>query len=232
MIDVLIPTFATADKNRFTTVVTAVSLLKLNLVLPPGFELKFYIGLQGEGEDELREELAVLHAGYELVLPGNTGLANNLNALIEASDSPYIIQMDDDHLLTQALDISPHIAYMQEQDWCGWVRLMGVSGHRLYAAMHEDMWVVDWFSPELYITSNRPHIKKRAWHDTFGMYPVRASIGDEEEAFCHQCKDIGRAFTIKDGPTMGVSGFHVCVPVNFNENVWEHVGESWQSKGL
>lgn len=152
------------------------------------------------------------------------GLGANLNALLRRSaDYDLLLQMDDDHQLNQLLDLNEHARKLLEDESAGWIRLMGIGFHRYIADLNGHYWRVRWNSPELYIPSNRPHLKHRRYHEHYGMYPEGLTLGQTEEIFCHQCIDRGRR---SDGPA-------VLVPLNsMSETAWEHVGDSWQAKGF
>ena len=154
-------------------------------------------------------------------------LGANLNRLINyamAHDFDYFLQMDDDHILQEELSLEPHIYAMNEDSEIGWIRLWGVDDHRYTADLWHGYWRVKWESKELYITSNRPHIKRRDFHQYYGYYPEGLKLGATEEAFCHQTRDRGRENLI---------GMKVCVPLCFDDKKsWDHVGHSWQQRGL
>lgn len=154
-----------------------------------------------------------------------TGLGANLNQLLNAAVYPIIMQMDDDHWLNSDLDINRHVTKLLEAGPVAWIRLMGVGYHNYHAKLVGDYWHVDWDSPELYIPSNRPHLKHRRFHDFYGYYPEGLTLGETEEGFCHVCKDKAKV--------AGNEGNlpHVCVPVSLHEEIWMHVGDSWQMKG-
>lgn len=156
------------------------------------------------------------------------GLGANENAgLREAMyRSPVILQLQDDlHLLTH-LDLHPHVEKLMTDETCGYIRLWGVGGHRYTANLEGNYWRVMWNSEELYIPSDRPHIKHRRFHEFFGFYPEGLKTAHTEDAFCHQCKD--RA---------GENGkqLDVFVPqMADTEKSWEHAawGDRWRDKGL
>jgi len=152
-------------------------------------------------------------------------LGANLNRLIQAATKAgfeILIQMDDDHILKGPLDLSCHINKLMEDATAGWIRLMGVGAHKLTADLDETYWRVRWDSDELYITSNRPHIKHVRFHEHFGLYHEARKLGHTEESFCHQCKNIGKE---SGGP-------NVLIPLTYDDGLWAHVGHSWQLEGF
>jgi hypothetical protein len=101
---------------------------------------------------------------------------------------------------------------------------MHIGGHHYCACLENHFWRILWESYELYITSNRPHLKRRRFHEFFGYYPENLSLGMTEETFCHHCHEVAR-----DRP----NPLNVYIPLDLpTESGWQHVGQSWQEKGL
>lgn len=171
-------------------------------------------------------ELTSYHPHRHDLYPGpGKGLGANLNHLLNIAayaDHKIIMLMDDDHWLEKPLDISPHVKQLMECPEAGWIRLYGIGHHNLVGDLNGRYWHIRWNSPDLYITSFRPHIKHVRFHEHFGNYPEGRSLAQTEEGFCHQCKDIASK---KGGPK-------VLVPL-LGDLDWSHgVGTtSWQLKG-
>lgn len=217
MVDVavLIPTY-----NRFNVLVQALGALVTNI---KGVRIHPVVG--NDYPEPLSSNFP--HKGLMPdVLDEPTGsLGANLNRLIKYATQggfEYIMQMDDDHILKDKLDLAPHIEALQDGSGIGWVRLMGCGFHRLTADLYGHYWAVRWDSPEVYITSNRPHLKRADWHMKFGLYPEGLTLGLTEEGFCHQCRDVGKA---------DPDALKVAIPLTYDEFCWDHVGDSWQLKG-
>jgi len=207
-ISVIIPTY-----NRPWVLRQTIDGLKKHLVYKG--KVRYIVGIDGDiGHGKMFSG----DGDIELAPGPNRGLGANLNQLISHAGK-YMLQMDDDHLLTQRLDLTPHVRKLKRDKTVGWIRLMGVGYHDYIAALEENYWRVWWQSPELYIPSNRPHLKHRRFHDRFGLYPEDVTLGETEEGFCRQCKDK------KSGPS-------VLIPLDvLTESAWRHIGESWQLKG-
>ena len=156
------------------------------------------------------------------------GLGANANAGLRASwgFSDYVYQSQDDLHLLHHFDLHPHVEKLRDDPTCGFVRLWGVGGHRYKGNLEGNHWRIHWDSDELYIPSDRPHVKHRRFHEHFGLYPEGLKTAHTEEAFCHQCK--GRA---------GLEGrqLDVFVPhgVDIEKN-FEHAGwhTRWRDVGL
>ena len=161
-------------------------------------------------------------------LPKNEcGLGANLNMLLHKAiedGMKLFFQMDDDHVLKVPLDLNQHVEKLLTDEDVGWIRLMNIGGHKYEATLVGIYWQIHWDSPELYIPSNRPHLKHIRFLSTFGFYPVGKTLGETEEGYCHQCKDIAKKFKYKVP--------YVLVPLGVRtEDSWDHVGDSWQRKG-
>lgn len=163
-----------------------------------------------------------------LVQSDRGGLGANTNAGLRAAlaHADYVLQLQDDMHLLSTLDLHPHIERLRDDPTCGFIRLWGVGGHRYTANLEGNYWRVHWNSEELYIPSDRPHVKHRRFHEHFGMYPEGLTTAVTEDAWCHQCKD--RA---------GLHGrqLDVFVPqMQDTERSWEHAhwGQRWRDVGL
>lgn len=226
-ISVLIPTY-----NRTQIVANTVSAMHQLLVYPG--QITYWLGVDNDnesaaevGEFVIKQSSAKVNAinGPRRLSRGKKhSLGANLNLLLTASHEDMIImQMDDDHLLLRKLDLREHVEKLIQDPSCGWIRLMGVGFHNYCGCLDGRYWRISWDSKELYIPSNRPHIKHRRFHQFYGAYPTGLKLGETEERFCHQCKD--KALTTGGGPD-------VLVPVDvLTESSWDHVGNSFQLQG-
>jgi glycosyltransferase involved in cell wall biosynthesis len=163
----------------------------------------------------------------EPVVTNRGGLGANTNAGLRAAfeQTDFVFSLQDDMWLNCTLDLDKHVQRLQQDRSAGFIRLWGVAGHRYTARLDGQYWRVDWMSPELYIPSDRPHLKHKSFHDTYGYYPVGRATGDTEEAFCHQC----RALWVQHG------GPDVLIPHGEDvERNFTHAGEGirWRDQGL
>ena len=219
-IAVLIPTY-----NRPKIVARCVTALMQNLRYSGG--IRYYVGVDDDDPRDTNAEFYYL-PGRSLVtlLPGpKRGLGANLNMLIVETKEELILQLDDDHILARPLNLDRHAEELMTNEKAGWIRLMGVEGHRYEAKLLGRYWKVYWDSQDLYIPSNRPHLKHRRWFDTFPRYPEGLKVGETENEYCRNCKEIAIG--------LGYYAPHVLVPLDCgSEEGWDHVGESWQKRGL
>jgi glycosyltransferase involved in cell wall biosynthesis len=215
---VIIPTY-----NRADIVIRCIMSLKKNLIYDG--DINYYIGV--DGEDDTVDKIVELKNKYNwgdinIVLGPGRGLGANLNNLINITDEELLLQMDDDHILVKSLNINPFVHTLLTDENIGFVRLMGIKGHNYMAALSQTYWVISWACNEVYIPSNRPHLKHRRFHTHYGMYPENVTLGLTEEGFCANCRHIAST----------IGGPSVVIPLDIpTESGWEHVGESWQLKG-
>lgn len=227
-IAVLIPTY-----NRKKILSQSIDLLQKNLK----YEGQVLI-LIGDDSDERAYAFdnAIVqqypHGIFSFKNEPRLGLGANLNMLLGKAVSDfktdYVIQMDDDHWLIKPFDITPHVQKLIEDPTAGCIRLMHVAGHRYRATLDNLYWRIDWESPEVYIASNRPHLKSISrFHETYGYYTEGLKLGLTEETFCHNCIDTARRRAI-----MGARSIDVLIPLDVQtESGWDHVGHSYQLQG-
>lgn len=217
-IAVIIPTY-----NRPDIVIQCVYALRNRLNYSG--TIHYYIGNDGEPFSAAQKTF-LNFADITILDAPKRGLGANLNHLINATTEPLILQLDDDHILDKPLDLDRHAAMLESNPQAGVIRLCLIAGHHYFASLDgSSYWWLAWTSPELYLCSNRPHLKRRDFHAFAGLYPENVKLGETEEGFCHQAKDRASALD------------YVCpsvlVPLDvLTESSWQHVGDSWQAKGL
>jgi len=166
----------------------------------------------------------LFHSHTHLVITDRGGLGANTNNGLRAAfaHADFVLQLQDDMELLTTLDVTPHVQWLQSHPQDGFIRLWGVCGHKYTATLDERYWRVRWESDELYIPSDRPHLKTRAFHDAAGYYPEGLKSAETEEAFCHQCKSAANV------PFVLVP-HGLDTEKNFEHRCW---GERWRDKGL
>ena len=231
-VTVIIPTF-----NRPEILEGAMNRIAFNLVYDGVVDI--YIGNDGDYLPHMPDIHTRDSVVNVYVLDGpKRGLGANLNMLIRAANSSLILQMDDDHYLEKPLDINQFADYLiaQKND-IGWIRLfLGTDKdlgnddpfYNFSAKMLERYWYPLPGVDELYIASNRPHLKLKDFHSKwYGYYPEGVTLGETETVFCHQ-------YVNKHIELNGASSRPwVVIPVAAPSfDTWAHVGDSWQKQGL
>ena len=171
------------------------------------------------------------------VIPGpKRGLGANLNMLLKEVETDLILQLDDDHHLVQPLDINQFAQdLLNFKSQVGWIRLfLGTEEdlnnddpfYNFSAKMYGRYWFPMPGVDELYIPSNRPHLKHKRFHEYYGYYEEGLKLGETETDFCHQYADLHQARAgERDRPW-------VVIPVAAPSfDTWQHVGQSWQREG-
>ena len=233
-ITVLIPTY-----NRPETVMKTVDLLNTNLVFDGSVRI-----LIGDDGDEKHAVLSFPYHSRSGRWPSNVtvldspkrGLGSNLNFLLANAKSDVVLQMDDDHWLVESLDVNQYYDdLVYGHIGIGWIRLFlgeredyygNQAGYYKFTAKNVGpYWYLMPRTTELYIPSNRPHLKLKAFHEMYGYYLEDIKLGHTEEAFCHQFED---GFM-----KQGSDKLWVTIPFfGLAMNQWKHVGNSWQKEGF
>jgi glycosyltransferase involved in cell wall biosynthesis len=164
------------------------------------------------------------------------GLGANLNMLLQKAETDIVLQMDDDHHLVKPLDINQFVKDLIEfKNNTGWIRIfLGTEEdlnnddpfYQFSAKMQGRYWIPAPGVDELYIPSNRPHLKRRDFHAYYGLYKENLKLGETETEFCHRYADLHlKGWGDRDHS-------HVVIPVAAPSfDTWQHVGESYQKRG-
>jgi glycosyltransferase involved in cell wall biosynthesis len=171
---------------------------------------------------------------------GNGGWGVNANHLLGAVDSEYLLMLEDDYVLTRPLDLDPLVALMEDRPRIGMVRLRGTAGtHLKYTQFEADIrqrcpdfrqgvgvtgklnfLLINGGSPDLWIYSNGPHLKRRLFHAYHGLYPQGFKLGETEERMAHRVKD-GMQEKPDAAPWIAILPDWIAMQ-------WLHIGTSYQ----
>lgn len=216
-ITLILPTF-----NRPEIVKEAVYRFDQNVRYDLG-DIHFLVGNDGDDFSFSYRNLRVI--------PGpKKGLGANLNRLITTAKTSLIFQMDDDHFLMQPLDLNDHAINLVTEPAFGWIRfylgecIRPEEHYHFSAEAWGDYWRLLPYD-ELYLPSNRPHLKAKEFHsEGYGWYKEGLKLGETETEFCHRFIDEKR----KHGDGLP----DVFIPMyGLNKYMWAHVGESLQDRG-
>lgn len=177
-----------------------------------------------DGSTDETHEIATSYGDLVVTPRGGLGANTNAGLRVALDHTDLVFQLQDDMRLLKPLDLTPHAQWLLSHSQDGYIRLWGVGGHRYRAELDERYWRVDWHSDELYIASDRPHLKHRRFHEAVGFYPEGLLTAVTEEVWCHQAKDTGR----RGAPA-------VLVPHALDvEQNFEHIGyhSRWRDQGL
>ncbi len=195
--------------------------------------------------DEVRHFAAKHGFEYPIgsTITNRKGWGANVNKALRAITTDYVYFTEDDYVLNKTLRLDSYVALMECAPTIGLVRF-GIAGHSLTCHLNEvdisnwipdyvegtstigsggkgkiNAWVIDKrFSTgpySFYRYSNRPHLKHRRFHETYGYYPEGLSLALTEHKMNNQ---------FYDGPD---APFIVC-PADWTLWHYEHIGVSRQ----
>lgn len=156
----------------------------------------------------------------------------------------YVLQIEDDYILTQPLDLKLGVALMEAKQDIGMLRYRGTAGgHAIFHQFEADIspfypdymeglaniagrvnyLQVDSASAYLYsMYSNGVHLKRlgeRGFHAHYSYYPEGLKLGATEESYAIWVKS---RMTAANAPAIAILPDWVSMR-------WKHVGQSWQN---
>lgn len=212
----IIPTF-----NRAEMVAETIARLEKYLVYTLG-SIHYYVGM--DGSDNTSQVLAG-KPNVVLIEGPRQGLGANLNNLIAQAPTDLLFQLDDDHQLQDYLALDEHALNLTHDPNFGWIRLYygeclagPVGYYNFRAELYGKYWRLDPFGRELYLPSNRPHLKHRRFHERYGLYQTGLKLGETENNFCH------RYLSLRRGEIARMADGHdVMIPMYApREGTWAH----------
>ena len=176
----------------------------------------------------------------------NSGLGANLNNLIAHTNTDYLLQIEDDYLLTDTIDLMPIVAAMEKVTSIGMARISGITQpfHHVTLEAHEVVirdacpshtdgvsWGVEGVfayyqlltsSRDAYLYSNMPHLKHvKRFHGTYGLYPEGLKLGATEEAYAVRVRNM-----------IDEKGLQIIVPASCLVSRFANISRgSWKDEG-
>lgn len=119
------------------------------------------------------------------------GYGANANGAWLAADSELTFWLEDDFMLTQPLDLTPHAYALMDSERMGMVRLGYIDGTRLepaqsFAGRRYHTIPRDWPDTSFYAFTGHPSLRHRRYREAYGEYPVGLGPGDTELAYAYQ----------------------------------------------
>lgn len=181
-ITVIFQTWARTD-YALRTIAAAVELLHYD------GPLAWYIADDGSRVEHVR---AVMDATGNA--PGHSarrGYGANANAAWNAAPSALTFWLEDDFMLTQPLDLTPHAYTLMEQEAIGMVRLGYIDGAMLEAAQdfggrRYHTLPRAWPDTSFYAFTGHPSLRHGRYRAAYGDYPEGLTPGDTELAYAYQ----------------------------------------------
>ncbi len=168
----------------------------------------------------------------------NSGWGANVNHGLSEVKSEFVFFIEDDYVLKKPLDLKIGMALLLTQPHVGMLRYRGTAGehiilHQLDANVSEQLpdhrdgmgtpghltfALLDSGSPSLYLYSHGAHLKRKSFHEFYGMYPEGLKLGETEEGYAHIVKN-----RMKDpgAPALAI------LP-DWIVNWFDHIGRSYQ----
>jgi len=126
----------------------------------------------------------------------NEGMGANQNKGIRAARGQFIFHLQDDFVCQKRCDfIQESLEVFHEVPEIGYIRYGDVSHLKCYKPLTTSSGLrvrsFDWQQddPEfgIYVYSDRPHLKRREFHETMGWYAEGLPVGQTEDEFCRRC---------------------------------------------
>lgn len=180
-----------------------------------------------------------------IVMPENGGWGRNVNTGLRMIQEDIIFFLEDDYVLEMEFDLRIGVGLLATKSNVGMLRYRGTAGSHLVMHQFEgdlsnyksdsafpSEWLegsgsvpwkvtylqIDGGSPDLWIYSNGPHLKHRRFHEFYGLYPEGVRLGETEERFAHQVKDL---MMHEGAPGIAILPDWVVMR-------WDHIGKSYQ----
>jgi hypothetical protein len=148
------------------------------------------------------------------------GYGGNANYAWDRADytSPLAFFLEDDFVLSQPLDLTPHAYTLMDDDRVGMVRLGYIDGARLepaqlFAGRAYHTLPRTWPDTSFYALTGHPSLRHARYRAAYGDYPVGLGPGDTELAYASQYR------AADEGPL-------IVWPEGYPpEGYWHHIGE-------
>lgn len=159
-------------------------------------ELRWYVADDGSPMSHVMALFDALpEAGHHSLRRGYGG---NANAAWDAAQSALTFWLEDDFMLTQPLDLTPHAYALMESDALGMIRLGYIHDERLepaqtFAGRRYHTLARAWPDTSFYAFTGHPSLRHSRYRAAYGDYPTGLAPGETELAYAYQ-------YRIGDGP--------------------------------
>lgn len=153
-------------------------------------ELRWYVADDGSPAEHLytvMSELGSTVAAHS----ARRGYGANANAAWDAAESDLTFWLEDDFMLTQPLDLTPHAYTLMDSGAVGMIRLGYIHDERLesaqtFAGRRYHTLARDWPDTSFYAFTGHPSLRHRRYREAYGDYPTGLTPGDTELAYAYQ----------------------------------------------
>lgn len=192
-ITVIITTYDPGDNSRYPLLLKVCEALAKNLKYP---NLRYLITDDTKSYDHHLQmvDATQLYLGegveiqYINTAGRGVGFAKN-NALREAFKvSPIVLLMEDDWLLTEPLDLLPHVQLLLDHDDIGIIRMGFLGGDMTAKRMDYGSWdAAYWWlqaGSGFYVYSGQTSLRHARYYSAVGWHDENCTPGQEEESMC------------------------------------------------
>lgn len=180
-------------------------------------ELKWYMADDGSDKEHVYAcmEAIGMTNGHTL----RRGYGANANAAWQSADSmsELSLWLEDDFVLTQPLDLTPHAYALMDAPELGMIRLGYIDGAMLepaqsFAGRRYHTIPRDWPDTSFYAFTGHPSLRHTRYRAAYGDYPVGLGPGDTELAYAYQ-------YRVGSGPL-------IVWPEGYDPaGTWAHIGK-------
>jgi hypothetical protein len=161
-------------------------------------DLVWYVADDGSSVEHLAMVLAALDGNGLRCHSELRGYGANANTAWHAVESALTFWLEDDFMLTQPLDLTPHAYTLMDAPDVGMVRLGYIDPERLqtaqdFAGRRYHTLARDWPDTSFYAFTGHPSLRHARYRQAYGDYPTGLTPGDTELAYAYQ-------YRIGDGP--------------------------------
>lgn len=183
-ITVILQTWKRTD-YALRTVVAARELLRYQ------GDLYWYVADDGSPMGHVAEILNAFDAPVRGLHSQRRGYGANANAAWDAAPSALTFWLEDDFVLREPLDLTPHAYALMDDERLGMIRLGYIDGAKLeaprdFAGRSYHTIPRDWPDTSFYAFTGHPSLRHKRYREAYGDYPTGLGPGDTELAYAYQ----------------------------------------------
>lgn len=161
-------------------------------------DLRWYVADDGSPVEHVAAVMGAFDGTLTRLHSGRQGYGANANTAWRAAETALTFFLEDDFMLTEPLDLSPHAYALMDAPELGMVRLGYIDplmrepvqtfANRRYHTLPRD-----WPDTSFYAFTGHPSLRHARYRESYGDYPTNLTPGDTELAYAYQ-------YRVNDGP--------------------------------
>lgn len=177
-------------------------------------DLGWYLADDGSGPDHFRAVYDAIQTQHRWFVGNHwlrRGYGGNANAAWDAAPSALTFWLEDDFVLREPLDLTPHAYALMDSEELGMVRLgyidpLRLEAPRMFAGRPYHTMSRDWPDNAFYAFTGHPSLRHRRYREAYGDYPTGFAPGDTELYYAYQYRTGDGPLIVwpKDYPTDGL----------------------------